>query len=549
MSRLLSAVNIQKWKGFADWKLLLFLLLFLDVKIAVKLVAIALIYLLQFDFKFGFKLKNSRLPLFYPLIILIAVVGFIVNGHYTNFNYNLVFLTGIMFWVVCILAIHQVKLAVERNDTQVIHQTILLFFIINTIASLMNIGLIILHTHTLNPYTYQGEYQKYFISTGDFIKGITFDTSTTNAVLNAFGVMYFITKKNMWMTLVCMAIMLLTASNFTNVFTLAVLAFLFIFNSSRDQKSIIIICVALLVLFMSKVSPQNNDYVKNTIESAFYKKQIVSPWPQFNHVYITQRPDSTLTFDERRIKKATIYLDSLAKLPINQAQREQLPKGVITTGAGRIVAPKPNLDAPEYQWLTTTPPEQKQLVDFANDHCADLPLTNMLWMPNTPGKIIGLQQTIGFLKAHPAKILAGDGVGNFSSKLAFRSTGLKFTGGYPKKYVYIDPDFLHNHLDVYLSFFSRSAASHSLTNSPFSVYDQLLSEYGLLGLCALFVFYFGFFAKNYHLLTYGIPLLLFAMFIFLIDYWFEQLSVVVFFELLLFLNIKEGKNLIAQKSV
>ena len=30
-----------------------------------------------------------------------------------------------------------------------------------------------METGTLNPYTYQGDYQKYFINTGDYIKGIT----------------------------------------------------------------------------------------------------------------------------------------------------------------------------------------------------------------------------------------------------------------------------------------------------------------------------------------------------------------------------------------
>jgi len=549
MDRLLSSINFQKWKAYADWKLLLFLLLFLNVKIAVKIPAIALIYLLNFDFKFGFKYKGTRLPLFYPLIILIAILGFLINGHYAGPNYNLVFLTGILFWVLCILAVHQIKLAVERNDAKIVHQTILLFFIINTVASLANIGKIILETHALNPYTYQGQFQKYFISTGDFIRGITFDTSTTNAVLNAFGVMYFITKKNMGMTLVCMAVMLLTASNFTNVFTMAVLVFLFVFNSTRDQKSIIIVCAAMLVLFMAKISPQNSNYVGNTIKTAFYKKQIISPWPQYDNTPITLKPDSILTFEEKRIKRATLYLDSLATLPVNQIEREPLPKGVLTAGAGRIQEPQPDLNAPQYQWLTTTPPEQKQLVDFAHAHRADLPLTNQPEPSTLPGKIIGFKQTVGYLKTHPVKILAGAGVGNFSSKLAFRATGLKFTGGYPKKYIYINPDFLRNHLDVYLSFFTRSAASHSLTNSPFSVYDQLLSEYGLLGLLALLVFYVGFFAKDYRLLTYGIPLLLFVLFIFLIDYWFEQLSVVVFFELLMFLNVKESKNRIAQKSV
>lgn len=544
MSRLLSAINFQKWKGYADWKLLLFLLLFLDVKMAVKIPALALMYLLNFDFKFGFKLKGSRLPLFYPLIIVIGITGFVVNGCYTDLNYNLVFLTGLWFWVFCMLAVHQIKLAVERNDAQVVHQTILLFFAINTAASLVNMGRIILETHALNPYTYQGQYQKYFISTGDFIKGITFDTSTTNAILNAFGVMYFITKKNMGMTVVCMAIMLLTASNFTNVFTLAVLAFLFVFDSTRDQKSVIVICVAMLFLFMAKISPQNSNYVQNVVKTAFYKKQIVSPWPQYDHVPITLKPDSILTFEEKRIKRATLYLDNIAGLPVNQTYRQPAPKGLIVTSAGRMQKPQADLNAPQYQWLTTTPPEQKQLVDFARRHNKDLPLTNLPEPSTLPGKIIGFKQTLNYLKTHPTRVLAGAGVGNFSSKLAFRATGLRFTGGYPKKFVYISPDFLHNHLDVYLSFFTRSAASHSLTNSPFSVYDQLLSEYGLLGLLALLIFYVGFFARKYKLLTYGIPLMLFVVFILLIDYWFEQLSVIVFFELLMFLNIKESEHLL-----
>ncbi|MDB5030240.1 hypothetical protein, partial [Mucilaginibacter sp.] len=168
---------------------------------------------------------------------------------------------------------------------------------------------------------------------------------------------------------------------------------------------------------------------------------------------------------------------------------------------------------------------------------------------SVPGKVTGILQTVHFLKEHPSKIIAGDGVGNFSSKLAFRATGLKFTGGYPTKHIYINHDFLINHLDIYLNFFSKAASSHSLTNSPFSVYDQLLGEYGLAGLLALFVFYVGFFAKHYIDLTYGIPLLLFVLAIFFIDYWFEQLSIIIMLELMLFLNIKEGQRLVKNKNL
>ena len=137
----------------------------------------------------------------------------------------------------------------------------------------------------------------------------------------------------------------------------------------------------------------------------------------------------------------------------------------------------------------------------------------------------------------------GAGMGNFSSKLAFRASGLGFSGGYPAKYIYIYHDFLVNHLDLYLNFFSRRAGYHSLTNSPFSVYDQVASEYGLLGLLALVLFYFGFFASRYQQLSYGIPLLLLMAAVFFVDYWFEQLSIIPFFELMLFLNISETNKL------
>jgi hypothetical protein len=135
------------------------------------------------------------------------------------------------------------------------------------------------------------------------------------------------------------------------------------------------------------------------------------------------------------------------------------------------------------------------------------------------------------------------GVGNFSSKIAFRATGLGLRGGYPRNRAYIHPAFLSNHLDVYINFFSKDAGHHSVSNNPFSVYDQLLSEYGLLGLLALLVLYLGFFARQYRQLSYGLPLLFFVAGVFFIDYWFEQLSVMVMFELLLFLNIKEDESL------
>jgi hypothetical protein len=155
---------------------------------------------------------------------------------------------------------------------------------------------------------------------------------------------------------------------------------------------------------------------------------------------------------------------------------------------------------------------------------------------------MGWIQTVNLLHQHPVKALIGDGMGNFSSKLAFRVSGLGLAGGYPQKYVYLNPDFLKNHLDIYLNYFSKKTDFHTLSNRPDSVYDQLLAEYGLLGFAAFVICYLGFFLRHYKKLSYGLPILLIVLAVFLIEYWFEQLSILLFFELLLLLNIKESST-------
>jgi hypothetical protein len=539
----IAGFNLKKLQTYVDWKLLLFLLLFLNVKLAVKIPAIIIIYLLQFNFKFGFSFKKSRLPLFYLLVIAIAFINLTINKSYNSSNYPIVFAIGIGYWLLCLLAIHQIKLFVENNNVQALHNTILVFFIINAIVSLSTLAYIMVDAHAMNPFRYQGQYQKYFLGTGDYIKGITFDISTTNAVINAFGVVYFLTRKMPLMVLICMIVLLLTASNFMNIALLVVLTGLFAFRTNRDQKSLIVICCMFLIVFLAKVSPQNNQYVHET-----FKNIIHPPQPPFNNTIAINIVDNSKDSDFLKRKFAKQYLDSIKaiaiKNAINNPTMAGLPASLPKTDAGRVVLIGADINTPPYQTPTDTPAEQRKLLAFINSHKADLPLSGQdFYEVHLPGKIIGSIQTVNFLKTHPAKILAGSGMGNFSSKLAFKATGLDFSGGFPAKYIYISRDFLVNHLDVYLNFFSKRRELHSLTNSPFSVYDELLAEYGLLGIAAFVIFYLGYFIKRLKNLTYGMPILVLMLAVFFTDYWFEQLSVIVFFELILLLNIKETANL------
>lgn len=533
-----TSYNLNRLKNLADWKLLLFLVLFLDVKLIVKVAAIVLIYLLQFDFKFGFSLKNSRLPLFYLAVIGIAILDWLIGGNH-SLNYGLVLITGIGFWLLCILAMHQVKLSVDNHDTETIHRTLILFFILNALLSFINIAAIVYETGYLNPYIYQGQHQKYFIGTGDYIRGLTFDTSTTNAVLSAFGVIYFLSKKNTAMLLLCMAVLLLTGSNFINILLSVILLAILIIKSSRDQKSLVSICFMFLVLFAVKISPQNYEYVHETIKNNFFRQPIAKK----AHLKLSDvaiKPDSLLSANEKKEKKAHAYLDSVF-VATHPQQPAEASQALIKTPTGRIIVPGIDINSMSYQHIAETTAYQKQLLGYIHQHEAGLPLSvKEDYKPRKMGKEIATSQTISFFKKHPVKLITGDGIGNFSSKLAFRVSGIGLAGGYPQHYAYTNPDFLSNHLDLYLAFFSKKSDYHSLTNDPGSVYDQLLAEYGLAGILCFVIGYLAYFLKHYRKLTYGIPLLILLLAVFATDYWFEQLSAILFFELLMLLNIKES---------
>jgi len=543
MNTIRSVLLKQFFTKTINWKLFVFLLLFLNVKLVVKLAALLLIYVLQPNFRFGYRLKNTRLPFFYPLVIMIALINAVLYQHFFHTNYLAVLLFGIGLWIGCILAIHQIKLMVEKTDSAVICQTLVLFFLVNAFVSAAEFIRIMAETGTINPFRYQGEYQKYFISTGDYIKGISFDTSTTNAILNAFGIVFFLWKRSWIMALTCTCVLLMTASNMVNLILFAILLLLFIFRTTKDQKSIIVVCFSLLAIFMAKVSPQNNQYAGEVFEK-FFPEQKRPTEGQARKMDVREVPDINLTADQRKEKKALLYLDSLNRRTLADKQDQPLLLAALT---GSTIKAKPSLPQPSihsalFQNRNDTNAVRKELLEFISAK-VELKGKEILYEGiDLPGKAIAWKQTTAYLLQNPGALVTGLGLGNFSSKMAFKATSLKFAGGFPRQLTYINPEFANNHLSLYLHFFSEHSKKHSITNSPNSVYDQLLTEYGFVGLISFSIFYIGFFARQYKKLSYGVPLLFLLLCFFFIDYWFEQLSVVILFELMLFLNIKENSE-------
>lgn len=532
---------VKKYLHAPDWKLLIFLLLFCQVKLLLKIVAVIIMYILRADFRFGFRMRNSRLPLFYPMIILVAFINLLLTGLFTNWRYDTAFALGIGYWCLCLLAMHQVKLSVESMNSKTLENTLLVFFLLNAIVSLSVYAGIVIETGTINPYRYQGDHQKYFIGTGDYIKGISFDTSTTNAVLNAMGVIFFLYKNRTTFVLLCMLVLLLTGSNMINILLVFTLLLVFIFRSGRYQKSSIVICFALLAVFWMKVSPQNNSYISGAWRNFFHQpepgKHGTAPL-----LPLTLRPDSTLTPVEKREKIARLYVDSIttamAKVKVTAVQKV-LPDTVLSvTGKPRLPEDNIHTAAFQHKWDTTV--LQKQLAAYVKEEKLR-DSTDEATLKQLPGKLEAWRQTVRYMKEHPSRIFFGAGMGNFSSKLAFRITGLGIAGSYPKRMVYVTDDFKKNHLELQLAYYIRNDSLHSLTNSPNAVYNQLLSEYGIAGLLAIGFCYFLYFFKRCRQ-HYGLPLLVFMMAILFTDYWFEQLSVIVLFELMMFMNQEKNKH-------
>jgi len=515
-----------------DWQLLFFLTFVLNVKMLVKIAAIILLLLLNLKMFREKNIYRKKIIWFYFSMIAITVVNLVLNFSTGSANYFFVVAAGIFFWMMCAIAALLTLWFIEKTETSKLHNTITLFFILNAAITLVQLLLIMWDSKSFNPFIYQGMYQKYFVNTGDYMKGLSFAVSTTNAILNAFGVIYFLSRNKMPLSLLCMSILLLTASNFTNVLLVLVLLFVFIFLSNRSQKSIITVSFAMLAVFIVKVSPQNNTYITDR-----YKKISHTPTtkpPPKNISLLKDKPDSFLSAEERKQKIAITYLDSIFEKEMKTNPEFGILKPSI---------PKPSIHSAPYQHKKDTTAHQRILLEFAIKNIPGFDTSmRQIKQWNVPGKLVALRQTAGFFTDHPLKIFFGNGVGNFSSKLALKAAGLGIEGNYPKDLVYINNDFKNNHLSLYLNYFSKKAELHSIINSPNNVYDQLVSEYGLTGFFSFVFLYIAFFIKKIKAFTYGIPIMLLMLSAFGVDYWFEQLSIVIVFELLMLLNIKESKE-------
>ena len=166
------------------------------------------------------------------------------------------------------------------------------------------------------------------------------------------------------------------------------------------------------------------------------------------------------------------------------------------------------------------------------------------------GKIISFRQTANYLRSGPGALFFGAGAGSFSSRQAFITSGIVEDSRLLMKLPHYETsEFKNNHEAIFKYLMYRDDETHSITNLPFCWYNQMLGEYGLFGALVFVVFYCGYFLKRFRLLSYGKLLLPAMLMFFLFDYWYERLSVVIVFEILMLLDLKIKAQEETQESV
>ena len=519
-------LNISKlWqhiKNSVDWPLAIFLVLFLHVSLGVKALAVVFMYVMRPNFKFGF--GSGRLPMFYALMVCFAVVQLLVNFS-RGLNYQLLGMLVLSFWVVSFLVMHQLKYAIEKSGVDKVSRTLDVFFVLNALVSAWDLIRIMWSIHDINPYTFDGLSYKYSASTGDYIKGLSRDLSTVNMITNALGLVYYFLKGRYWMATLCFVVAVFTTSNLGNIILFIFFAYVLFFGRSGFNRSLILCYIGFMVFFIVKISPSNLNYMNHKFTELLHLKE----------------PIIKVHFEDNKVKEDLInrYIYKYHKELINRQKQAVVEEKIFNLR--EKVDSVPKTDTVYVQEMNSM---QLHFAAFYMQHYGDTTKLKDAYYFSKPGKMLSFFETMDFLKSGVSHFLIGAGGGNFSSKLAYKASNLGVSGKYVQKYAYIAPEFKAHHLKLSMSYFLKSSTEHSIINSPNSTLNQLLGEYGVVGLLLFLVFYVAYFLQRFKQLSFGRVLLPVCLIFMLTDYWFESMSILILFELLMFVDLETKKELV-----
>lgn len=507
---------------YVDPVFLAFILLICNYRFSFKIIALVLIYLYRPDFKF----KKSGILYFYGGIILLAVFNLLFVSRDLSTNHVMVVLSACLIWSACFLVYHQVSLFIERTETGRLINTLKVLVILNFLASLADLGKIMLITKTINPYN-QPSPPPYGISSGDLIGGIFGEMHLVNITVSFMMLLFFIYRTNFLYVLLSLIPLLLAGSNLGTLITIAILLCAFMMKKDKLVKYYVLFCIAISAVFYIKITPKNLSYLNATLQKSINKVKHKPVAPPDSHAIATAPPQKSA----EQIKNEKIHHYIVFKYGHNfnndtvyhikaaylQKLKESNQKLEDYTHSKKDSLKKAKIKDKRF--------------DYGNLEKFDFNAKS--------GKVISFIQTKNVLLSDWRYLCFGAGPGSFSSRLAFITSGivddsriLMMIPGYE------NPLFKTNHEAIFKYLLFLDDEYHSVTNLPFCWYNELFGEYGMTGALLFVIFYLGFFIKRIKLLSFGKLLLLSMLLFFLFDYWYQRLCVMILFECMMLLDIK-----------
>lgn len=457
--------------------LLLILVMVTQHSFAIKFASIFLALILGIgSFK---KFDRKAIPLFYLLIIITEILKFAFFNPSYSVPHAAQFAVGMVYWIsalaLCWLIYYHVK---ESGNVKGSLQVIA---VLNFAFSLWQIVHICFIEGVWNPYN-TGHRHPYGVSSGDLINGLFHGVHLTNAFVSLMLCFYFMYHKQVVFLLLCLGSLLLTGNNYATL-VLGLGSFIMFFTApDKGRRMQILMAFVITVGFYFLITPLNAEYMIEKVA----------------HVSATL-PNSSKVQQEEEASSKSDFVEVAIADTLNPYDTQE--SAVVRVRAGSDSA---------YNFVSQS------------------------------GKARSYFMTRKLLFSSPGHFLFGTGMGGFSSKLAFNSSGVMEGSSLGKVLPrYETAEFKKNHKSLYVFLKHQHIMFHSESNRPFSVYNQLLGEYGFVGFIFFLVFYLWFFIRRMNWRTYALPVLISLLFVFNIDYLFEGLSVVLFFETLMFADWHE----------
>jgi hypothetical protein len=517
MPQIKEELNINKKN--VDWLLLVFLVLFTNQAVlSLKIAGLVFIYLFRSNFRFGF--DKGRLPKFYIYILLLAVFAFFFITREFTYEYIVAFTVGNLFWIFSLMGAHQVKISIEKYGASTAYNTMKVFSFINFFACIYQLASIMIETGTINPYNEMLPFP-YGMSTGDNIYGAFLQNSYYNNMVSAILAVYFIFRRNVLHTLLATTCLVMIFGNFGTIVFAGILTALFFTGIFAD--------------------------VTRSINNGFFRwvRQISPPGNYL--LYLPLMVGFIALLYYMASPKNLSYIVDKAKDKIFSVKSNDDNNYATIIGSEKMEAaafdPFSNyLDRKEDSLVgNSNVASFSRSSDFIDSKLdAKLQLTQE-YINKLQGKNLSVLETWAFLKSSPKAFLFGAGTTRFSSLTAQKMSGYDssriFMTILPH---YVSKLYSENHmLLIKVRSEAKDKALYSTANWPDSFYNKMLGEYGVIGMLLFIVFYLGFFAKKMHKWSYGLWIIAILLPFAHLNYVFDTLCVIPFFELLMFADIDE----------